>query len=171
MTPKPDGSLTRTEDGTDLVLVRTFRAPIADVWDSLTESERTSRWFGPWSGRPGAGETVTVTMTAEEGSPESQMKIEACEPPHHLAMSSVDDYGTWHLEAHLTERDGVTELRFVQHLTDPSMVGEMGPGWEFYLDRFAAALADGPMPDFGDYYPGMKGYYEALATGSGSGGR
>jgi len=25
---------------------RTFRAPIEDVWASLTESERTVRWFG-----------------------------------------------------------------------------------------------------------------------------
>ena len=72
------------------------------------------------------------------------MKIEACEPPHHLAVSSVDEYGKWHLEAHLTEQDGITEMRFVQHRIDTAMVGEVGPGWEYYLDRFAAALRDEP---------------------------
>jgi uncharacterized protein YndB with AHSA1/START domain len=168
MTPQPNGSLTRTSDGTDLVLIRTFSAPVNDVWDSLTESERTSRWFGPWKGNSGAGETITVTMTAEEGSPESQMKIEACEPPHHLAVSSLDDYGTWHLEAHLTEQDGITELRFVQRGIDTAMVGEVGPGWEFYLDRFAAAFKDEPQLDFDAYYPSMKGYYEALLKELGS---
>ena len=161
MTPQPNGSLVPTSDGTDLVLIRTFRASVNDVWDSLTESERTSRWYGPWTGSPGVGQTVTVTMTAEEGSPESHMKIEACEPPHHLAVSSLGEYGT-RLEMHLTEQDGITELRFVQHLTDTAMVGEMGPGWEYYLDRFAAARTDEPMPDFDDYYPSMKGYYDEL---------
>ncbi|MFC4494088.1 SRPBCC family protein [Streptomyces ovatisporus] len=163
MTPKPNGALDRTETGPDLVLTRTFQAPITDVWDSLTESERTARWFGPWAGSPGAGRTISVTMAAEEGSPEMQMKIEACEPPYHLSVSAVDEYGTWHLEAQLTEREGVTHLRFVQHLTDTSGVGETGPGWEYYLDRLTAAVRAEPMPEFDDYYPGMKGYYDALA--------
>lgn len=166
MTPRPTGSVTPTSAGADLVLTRTFNAPIADVWDSLTEPERTGRWFGPWTGRPGPGETITVTMTAEEGSPDMQMTIDACEPPHHLAVSSVDEYGTWHLEAHLTERDGTTELRFVQHLTDTSGAGDIGPGWEYYLDRLSAAFQGEPMPDFDDYYPAMKGHYAALAAGS-----
>lgn len=163
MTPKPTGSLSSTSTGPDLVLTRTFRAPVGDVWDSLTESERTSRWFGPWAGTPGAGQSISVTMTAEDGDPEMPMTIEACEPPHHLAVSAVDEYGTWKLEVHLTERDGTTEMRFVQHLTDTATVGDTGPGWEYYLDRFTAALGDEPMPDFDDYYPSMKGYYVALA--------
>lgn len=167
MTPQPNGSLTGTPTGADLVLTRTFNAPITDVWDSLTESERTSRWFGPWSGRPGAGETITVTMTAEEGDPDAQMKIDACEPPHRLAVSVVDEYGSWYLEVHLTEQDGRTELRFVQHLTDAATAGDTGPGWEYYLDRLGAAVRDEPMPDFDDYHPAMKGYYEALVSGLG----
>ena len=170
MTPKPNGSLTSTSTGPDLVLTRTFRAPIIDVWDSLTESERTTRWFGPWAGSPGAGQSISVTMTAEEGNPEMTMKIEACEPPHHLAVSAVDEYGTWHLEAHLTEHDGVTELRFVQHLTDTAAVSDTGPGWEYYLDRLAATVrGEVSMPEFDDYYPAMKGYYDALVKGMESG--
>ncbi len=168
MTPKPTGSLSNTPTGRDLVLTRSFRAPIVDVWDSLTESERTSRWFGPWTGSPGAGQTISVTMVAEEGDAKTTMKIEACEPPHHLAVTSVDEYGNWHLEVHLTEQDGTTEMRFVQHRIDTAMVGEVGPGWEYYLDRFTAALRDEPMPDFDDYFPSMKGYYESLAEGTGT---
>ena len=45
MNPKPIGRLR----GDDLVLTRTFRAPIDDVWTSVTSSESTARWFGPWT--------------------------------------------------------------------------------------------------------------------------
>ncbi len=46
MSPTPTGRLS----GNDLVLTRTFRAPIADVWASLTDPWRTARWSGPWQG-------------------------------------------------------------------------------------------------------------------------
>ena len=70
MTPTPTGRLTPTATGHDLEMRRTFRAPIEDVWASLTEPERTARWFGSWSGEPGAGHTVQVQMAfEEEGDP------------------------------------------------------------------------------------------------------
>ena len=50
MSPIPTGRLFRTDTGSDLVLSRTFRASAEDVWASLTEPERTARWFGPWKG-------------------------------------------------------------------------------------------------------------------------
>ena len=39
MSPTPTGRLF----GNDLVLTRTFRAPVSDVWASLTDPERTVR--------------------------------------------------------------------------------------------------------------------------------
>ena len=38
MISPPTGRLFPTADGNDLVLSRTFRAPIEDVWASVTES-------------------------------------------------------------------------------------------------------------------------------------
>jgi uncharacterized protein YndB with AHSA1/START domain len=57
MNPTPGGRLVRTPTGRDLVLIRRFRAPIEDVWASITESDRTARWFASWTGdaAPGAG--------------------------------------------------------------------------------------------------------------------
>lgn len=162
MNPKPTGRLLRTPAGADLELIRTFRAPIEDVWASITEPERTARWFGPWRGRAGAGETITYSMVFEEGEPESEMTIVACDPPKHLAVSSVDEYGSWHLEAHLTEKDGVTELRFIQHLDDLSGVPSFGPGWEYYLDNLVASRQEAKLPVFTDYYPSQKEYYARL---------
>lgn len=162
MSPQPTGGLFRTDTGADLVLTRTFRAPVEDVWASVTEPERTARWFGPWEGRPGPGQSVKVQMAFEEGAPWMDVRIEACEPPHRLEVSSVDDSGTWHTEVALSEVDGVTELRFVHHLTSTEGLGEVGPGWEYYLDLLVAYREGTPRPEFGDFYPAQKEYYDNL---------
>jgi uncharacterized protein YndB with AHSA1/START domain len=163
MNPTPTGRLFRTANGRDLVLTRTFRAPIEDVWASITESERTARWFGPWTGEPGPGRTIRYRMAFEEGDQEAEMKILACEPPRHLSVVSVDDYGSWHLEAHLSEAGGVTELRFTHHLDDKVNVGDVGPGWEFYLDKLVASRRGEPGLGFDAYHPAQKPYYLGLA--------
>jgi hypothetical protein len=52
-------------------------------------------------------------------------------------------------------------LRFTQHLTTTDAVGEVGPGWEYYLDALVAAREERPLPVFDDYYPAQKAYFEA----------
>ena len=164
MNPTPMGRLVRTPQGRDLVIVRTFRAPIEDVWASITESERTARWWGAWTGEPGPGRTIRYTMAFEADGPASDMLIEACEPPRHLAVRAINDYGDWRLEAHLSESGGITELRFTQHLDDKTNIGDVGPGWEYYLDNLVASRTGDTMPDFNDYYPSQKQYYLDLAA-------
>jgi uncharacterized protein YndB with AHSA1/START domain len=157
MSPTPTGRLF----GDDLVLTRTFRAPIDDVWASLTDPARTARWFGPWEGDAAPGHTIKIQMVYEEGKPWMDMTIDACEPPIRLAVSSMDESGGWHLEMTLVESAGITELRFTHHLTGTEGVGEIGPGWEYYLDVLVASREDRPVPSFDDYYPSMKEHFEA----------
>ncbi|MEV4070643.1 SRPBCC family protein [Nonomuraea fuscirosea] len=160
--PIPTGRLFRTEEGSDLVLTRTFRAPAADVWASITESDRTARWFGPWEGDAAPGNTIKVQLRYEEQMPWYDMRIDACEPPRRLAISSLDDAGAWHLELLLTEQEGVTELRFVQHLESEDGIGDIGPGWEYYLDLLVASRDGSPAPGFDTYYPSMQDYFTRL---------
>ncbi|MBL1079372.1 SRPBCC family protein [Nocardia sp. 2] len=168
MTPTPAGRLLGTATGRDLILTRHFRAPIADVWDSLTESERSARWFGPWKGESGTGRTIQVQMSFEETQPWMDMHIDVCEPPRRLGLSAVDEWGSWVLEVTLTEDASGTELVFTHHLTPDVDVSSVGPGWEYYLDNWVAAFDDDPLPAFDDYYPSMKPYYEELAAASGT---
>jgi uncharacterized protein YndB with AHSA1/START domain len=163
MTPEPTGRLAPTPTGYDLVLTRTYRAPVGDVWASVTEPERTARWFGPWRGEAAPGRTVEVQLVFEESAPWYPMRIDACEPPHRLAVSTDDTAGAWSLELQLAETDGTTELRLIHHLTSTEQLGEIGPGWEYYLDLLTAARTDGPRPDFEEYYPAQKMYFESLA--------
>ncbi|CAM2863755.1 SRPBCC family protein [Prescottella defluvii] len=163
MDPQPRGTLVRTPDGVDLSITRTFDAPIADIWASLTESDRTAGWFGPWEGEPGAGKTIRVQLAFEEDTPWSEMRIDACDPPRRLALSVTDPGGAWRLSADLREADGTTEL-ILTHLGIPvDTVSEVGPGWEYYLDMLAAARDGTPLPEFDDYFPAQSGYYRGLA--------
>ena len=163
MSPTPTGRLDRTADSSDLILTRTFRAPVEDVWESVTDPERSARWFGPWKGRGASGNTIKVQLLFEEQTPWSDVRIDACEPPHRLAVSVLDPHGAWRMEVQLTDADGATELRLVHHLDTDAAVGEIGPGWEYYLDNLIASRDGTALPRFDDYYPAQKSYFEALA--------
>jgi len=153
---KPTGGL----EGNDLVLTRRFDAPIEDVWTSITKSESTARWYGSWTGTPGAGNTIKIKMLFEQDGPESEAHIDVCEPPRRLALTSKGAYGV-KLEITLTQTGSVTELRFVHHLNERTrkMARDFGPGWEYYLDNLVAARAGETLPKFDEYYPSMQAHY------------
>ncbi|WP_144796956.1 SRPBCC family protein [Microbacterium paludicola] len=147
-------------------LVREFTTSIDDVWASIVDSERLSRWFGTWSGDPASG-SISVTMNAEpETLQAAPWTIRRCEPPHVLSVSITDDYGSWHLTAELTARDGRTVLALTQHEVAAEMLPDTGPGWEWYLDRLVAVVDGGSMPSLAEFeavYAPMSGEYTALA--------
>lgn len=160
MTPTPTGRVIQTTIGRDLVLERVLAGSLEDAWASITESDRLAHWFCTWTGEPRVGATLELTMVAEEGDAKSRAEILACEPPTHLSVSTHDQGGNWLLEATLTPIDANhTRLRFVHHLDEDSNSEEIGPGWEYYLDRLAAALNGDPMPDFDDYWPRLAAAY------------
>lgn len=144
-----------------LVLERRFRAPAADVWAAVTEPDRLVRWIGTWSGDPASG-TVDFRMTAEgEDIAAEAVTILECDAPRRLAIviaNAAEASGQWHLELDLSERDGVTTLQFAQRLQDPAIASDVGPGWEYYLDRLVAAHRHGDATSV--LWPGP---YEAMA--------
>lgn len=163
MTPIPTGRIFSTTDGRDLVLERTYRAPVDDVWASITESERTARWFGSWSGDARPGSIIQVQMLFEEGDNASTVKIVACDAPTYLELTTLNDaIGDWHLEIRLREADGTTTLTLVHHLADDIPVGYVGPGWDYYLDMLTASRENQPLPNWDDYLAAQQSYYEEL---------
>lgn len=155
MTPKPTGRLR----GDDLVITRTFKAPIADVWTSVTKSESTARWFGPWERIEGDDKKIRVQMMFEETKPWTEGTIEKCEEPRHLTIKTK----MAHLSLLLSESAGTTTLELVHHDVDKKMVGDFGPGWEYYADNLVASRDGTELPKFTDYYPSQKEYFTALS--------
>ncbi len=135
-----------------LVLTRTFTAPVEDVWASLTEPARLERWFCTWAGDPATGR-VEVTWVFEDDMPTETYVIEVCAAPHHLRVHNVhDDPGqVWTLDARLDHQHGRTVLTFAQVLTGAAGtaqdVTDVGPGWEFYLDRLVDSVRTGEVSD------------------------
>jgi uncharacterized protein YndB with AHSA1/START domain len=164
--------------GTDrLVFTRTFTAPLEAVWAACTEPERMQRWIGTWTGDPASGEVV-FRMTAEgEDVPEEVYLVEACEPPHRFvvrsreaAAFSADGTGprvAWQHTLELAEESGVTTLTFTQVVPDgpvgADMAANVGPGWDYYLDRLAGSLEGAdlgqvefePYMERSDHYRGL----------------
>ena len=162
MNPQPTGRLR----GNDLVLSRRFRASIEDVWTSITEPSSTARWFGRWEGKPGVGNEIRIQMGFEDGQPWLTKTIEACEPPRRLVLTAVTGSLTSRLEIGLKAIADGCELEFIHHAIDRARVGEIGPGWEYYLDNLVASRGDGPRPTFDTYYPAQKAYFLGLTSGS-----
>jgi len=163
MNATPTGRVHHDDGRATLVLTRTFRAPVEDVWAAVTEPERLARWIGTWTGDPATGH-VLFRMTAEEEMPEEAFEVRECRPPHVLAVTSRVGDDRWDLELRLAEEGGVTTLTFTQPDVDPAQVGDVGPGWEYYLDRLVAAETGGDVAgiDFGDYHPAMALHYRTL---------
>lgn len=158
--PQPTGRMTRGPgEFFELILTRTFDAPREEVWASLTESDLTAGWLGPWRGEPGAGRTIELQMSFEEGDAWSPARIDVCDPPERIFVTTLNESGNWPLEARLTESDGRTTLTFIHHLSDAALAEFSGPGWEYYLDNLVAYRAGRPLPDFADYYPAQAEYY------------
>ncbi|MGI5187399.1 SRPBCC family protein [Promicromonospora sp. CA-289599] len=162
----------RTEqrpDGAYIVLTRTFRAPIDDVWAAVTEPDRLARWIGRWTGDPATGKVAVEMLYEGDDVEPEEYTIDTCKAPHQLELTSQGTYGedvpaTWHLKLDLAEADGVTTLTFAQSMDDPAMAENVGPGWEYYLDRLVAAETGGDPAaiDFVDYYPAMSEHYRTL---------
>ena len=167
-TPTATGRKEVREDGTYLVLTRTFRAPVEHVWAAVTEPDRLARWIGRWDGDPADG-FVTFSMLFEGDEPRAErMVIEECAAPHRLVLTSTAPGPdgrpeSWTLRLDLAEADGVTTFTFAQSVPKPDDAAGVGPGWEYYLDRMTVAEAGGDPAalSFDDYYPGLSAHYRA----------
>jgi uncharacterized protein YndB with AHSA1/START domain len=178
--PAPTGRREDRASGTAIVLDRRFDATAAEVWAALTEPGQLERWIGTWSGDPASG-AVVFRMTAEGDhvDPEPTV-ILACIPRERLALSigtdgseapeatdgtaDADSTGAWRLDLTLTNDGPATELTFAQLLDDPTAVGDIAPGWEYYLDRLTAVLrgTDVSAIRFTDYHPAQSAHYRTL---------
>jgi len=158
----PTGRIEHRDGQHVLVQTRELRAPIEDVWAAVTELERLARWIGSWTGDPASGAVDFRMLFEGEDHASEQMEIRVCEPPHRLHLTSRFGEQVWLIELDLTHVDGVTTITFSQPGVTREQVGDVGPGWDYYLDRLVDAEtgADPAQRDFErDYYPVTAAHY------------
>ena len=159
-TPKPTGRVEKNANGIDLVLTRMLPLGLQEAWAALTEPESTARWIGRWEGTGAQGQTIKLQMGFEEGSSWSDVVIAECRAPNFLRVKTIDESGSWDLSIELNAAAHATALRFVHHGVLPGAVGDIGPGWEYYLDQLLASITGGPLPVWDDYYPAQRDYFQ-----------
>lgn len=166
MSTTPTGFLTRRDDRDLLTWERTFDRPIEDVWSAVTDSDRLSRWIGTWTGDPREG-FVLFSMNAEgeDGATPERYELNGCEAPRLLRVTSVSEWGSWILALELAETGGTTTLTFTHLVDDVAAIANIGPGWEYYLDRLTVAEAGGDAAtvEWDDYYPAQREHYLEIA--------
>lgn len=150
--PKPSAALI---DGHTWRYARQLPGTAQELWPWVTSSSYTEKWFGPFT-YDAASSVAAVTMTAEaEGGP-MEMKVAVLEPPTRLVLDS----GVWVIELQVS--DG--EIALQHAVAGPEEAASVGPGWEFYMDRLAAAVTGGSVADINfesDYFPALSEYFVA----------
>lgn len=158
------GSIEEIDNERHLVLTRTFDATVEDVWQSLTDSAKLTAWIGHWVGDPTTG-TVEFFMTAEGEDVGSQtVSIDECAAPRRFACHFASGDFPWHVWFTVEEIPTGVRLRFGHLMDDSSDLGEIGPGWEYYLDRLVAARAGTSVDaiEWHHYFPTLASAYRAL---------
>jgi uncharacterized protein YndB with AHSA1/START domain len=110
-----------------VLLRRGYDAPIADVWDAVTQPDRIKRWFMPISGELRVGGSFQL-----EGNAGGE--ILACEPPHLLRVTFGGPTSV--VELRLTAQGEGGALLELQHTVPIEMAQSgagalyVGPGWD-----------------------------------------
>jgi uncharacterized protein YndB with AHSA1/START domain len=162
------GRVVRDAIGLELIVQRRLSLSAMETWEWVTAPARLKKWMGTLKGRPSVGATVHLTMTAEDGSPTEALDVLECDPLRRFVVEQRVGDQLWRLRISLAETtlpggEASTTVFLGHRLDTARLAGEVGPGWEYYLDRLVAAVGGSPMPDFADYYPQQKPYFERIA--------
>lgn len=160
--PEPTGAVRIGPGGPEIAINRVIDRPIEEVWSFLTESELLARWYGTWSGDPAEGVVQLFMVEAPDIPGECQIK--RCERPRilDLIITNPEDEA-WKLEVVLDRAGDQTHLMFRQPLEGVAAdAGDIGPGWEYYLDRLTAAVHGRSISDidFSCYHPRQVQHYQ-----------
>jgi len=159
-TREPTGYLSTGVIGPELIITRRIPFVIDAVWNQITDPALLGTWYGTYEGDPATGTVVLTTREAPEQP--GDVRIQHCEAPNALAVTLESPAGDWVLAVTLNAAGEETDLEFRQRLDDLGYeAADIGPGWEYYLDRLIVALEGGD-PDslrWEDYHPVLCAHY------------
>ena len=144
------GSL-RSADGKGVVRIEDrYDTAINDLWAALTDPHRLARWYGQVEGdlRP-SGEFRTYV---EADDIESIGRVDACEPPRRLLVTSRETDESYRKGHGVPPFDQVTEVTLTASSDQTILVLEVrgmpvdkiafyGAGWQIQAENLAAYLA------------------------------
>ena len=134
------GSL-RSTDGKGVVRIEDrFDTDIDDLWSALTDPRRLARWIAEVDGDLRRGGEFRARFTSGW---EGTGRVEACEPPTRLLVSTkdADEPDEQPLEATLTADGDQTILVIEARGLPIEYLAAHGAGWQVHVEDLAAHLA------------------------------
>jgi uncharacterized protein YndB with AHSA1/START domain len=170
------GSL-RSADGTGIVRMEDrFDTDIDDLWSALTDPGRLARWYGQVEGdlRPGGQFRLYIESADLEGTG----RVEACEPPRRLLVTTRETDESWQkgrgappydeaIEATLTAAGDQTVLVIEVRGMPLDKIAFYGAGWQIHAENLAAYLAGRERGDTGVRWDELVPPYQDLAASIG----
>ncbi len=148
--PRILGSL-RAADGKGVVRMQDrFDTDIDDLWSALTDPARLARWHGQVEGDLHLGGEFRVYQEADDI--ESTGRVEACEPPRRLLVTTRETEESYRKGQGVPPFDEVTEVTLTADGDQTILVVEVrgmpldkiafyGAGWQIQAENLAAYLA------------------------------
>lgn len=135
------GSL-RSADGKGVVRMEDrFDTNVEDLWSAITDPTRLARWYGEIDGdlRTGGEYHARLHASGWEGTG----RIEVCEPPHRLVVSTLESEGTGGGIGEVTlVADGTqTVLVWEERGMPLDLIDAYGAGIQVHVEDLAAHLA------------------------------
>ncbi|MBA2941077.1 SRPBCC family protein [Paenibacillus sp. CGMCC 1.16610] len=160
---KPHGEdlmpiLNRSDEEWVLILERTLKHPIEDVWAALTESDQLPAW-GPFATDRDLVSTGPVVLSHVNHSEENvkrQGEVLTAEAPHLLVFKWGNDILRWEL----TSSSNNTVLILRHRFTDYHMAPSLAAGWTLCLKGLTGILDGKQMPSMAGSNAVLYGWQE-----------
>jgi uncharacterized protein YndB with AHSA1/START domain len=167
------GSL-RSADGQGIVRIEDrYDTDIDDLWSAFADPQRLAGWHGQVEGdlRPGG----QFRLYLESDDVESTGRVEACEPPQRLLVTTRETDESWRrgqgvppfdsaIEATLTADGGHTILAIEARGMPLDGIAFYGAGWQIHAENLAAYLAGRERGDTAARWDELVPPYQDLAA-------
>ena len=159
------GSL-RSADGTAVVRMEDrFDTQIEDLWAALTDPGRLARWYGEIDGDLRVGGDYRARLFA--GGWDGTGRIEACEPPHRLLVTTTESEDAVHGTIEVTlAADGDQTILVLEERGMPlRMIAGYGAGIQVHVEDLRAHIAGHGRVDAQARWAELMPAYQELAAG------
>jgi uncharacterized protein YndB with AHSA1/START domain len=155
------GTLFRTPDGRATVHMEdVYDTGVDDLWSALTEPARLARWIAEVEGDLRVGGIVRTRFTS---SFEGPCRIDRCEPPHRLTVTSqpgTDEETV--IDAVLESGDTGTRLVIEERGLPVEQIAAHGAGWQAHVEDLEAHIAGRPAADWRTTWAALAPSYREL---------
>ena len=170
------GSL-RAADGKGVVRIEgRYDTDIGDLWSALTDPRRLEGWHGEVEGDLRPGGEFRLYLASDDV--ESSGRVEACEPPRRLLVTTRETDESWRrgqgvppfdttIEATLSADGGQTILAIEARGMPLDAIAFFGAGWQIHAENLAAYLAGRERGDTEARWDALVPPYQDLAANIG----